>query len=203
MAGDFHVTVTFPKIHLHPEILDHLEAEEFYSSGKEKWNDPVSTLENCFDSSGLLVEIEHEENRYGELADLETLLKKHKVPYNRECSEGGGYVPEDYYYRPGEIEISVKTSDSEEYITSKDIQEALDKPNANLRTLIEELMDKNTSRNVKPLMDYTTATPLGRNKTAMERIDEVLAQLDAEEITQTEAFAQIAKIKEEENDDKE
>lgn len=200
MAGDFNVVVTFPSRCMHPEIMKHLEEAEFYSSGKEKWNDPVSTYENCLDKAGLIVEIEHEENRYGEISELEPLLKKHKVPYDRKCSEGGGYVPEDYYYRPGEIEISVKTSDSEEYITAKEIQQALDKPNANLRTLIEELMDKNTSRNVKPLMDYTTATPLGRNKTAMERIDEVLAELDAEEITQTEAFARIAKIKEEEKD---
>lgn len=202
MAGDFNVKVTFPHIRMHPEVMAHLEANEFYDSGKERWNDPVSTYENCVDDLGI-VEIEHEENSYGELGDLEALLKKHKIPYDRACSEGGGYVPEDYYYRPGEIEISVKTSDSEEYITAKDIQELLDNPNANLRTELEKLMDANTSRNVKPLSHYATATPLGRNKDAMERIDEVLAKLDAEEITQTEAFAQIAKIKEEENDDKE
>lgn len=200
--GYFQVEITFPARLIHPEVNQHLEEMEFYDSGKENYYDKVSLLKNCYaDKDNKFYMIEDSESGDGEIQGLEKLLKKHNIPYDRDCSSDDGYAADTMYFRPGVEDHIVKKSEGHEYIKVEDITNILTLPDHLLRIEIDKLLDINSSENVEPLETYTTETQLGQNKTAMERIDEVLAQLDAEEITQTEAFAQIAKIKEEENND--
>lgn len=194
--GYFHVEVTFPTRMLHPEIAQHLKEKQYYDSGKADYKDKESFLENCYvDEEKTLISIEEEDNQDGEIKELEKLLKKHNAAYDRSCSADDGFAADTLYVRPGKPDHTVKTSEDAEYIKVDDIKNALSLPDDQLRKTLEKLMAENSSEYVEPLDSYTVETEIGRNPEAMNSIDEVLAKLDAGELTEEEAFEQLKQLK--------
>lgn len=194
--GYFHVELTFPSRMLNEEIAQHLKDKEYYDSGKADYKDKVSLLENCYtDNTENFIMIEAEDTHDGKIEDLEKLLNKYNVPYDRSCGADDGFAADDTYVRPGKEDHTVKLSEGEEYIKIDDVVKVLDLPDHLLRIEIEKLVDENSSVNVEPLDNFLAETEIGRNPEAMGSIEEVLAKLDAGEITEEAAFEQLKLLK--------
>lgn len=151
-----------------------------------------------FDPNDHVTWLEFYETR-GDVEELEKVLKKHQIPFDRHCTAAEGNSPDMFYYRPElGIERRVEVNhDGDEVLTISRLKGMLQ--SNDIKKEIETFIHQNSSTSLPPIYDYTSETKLGRDKDTMSKIDQVLAKLDAGEINDAEAMQQIALIREAQN----
>lgn len=147
-----------------------------------------------FDPNKHVTWLEFYETR-GEVEELEKVLKDYQIPFDRWCSAAEGNSPDIFYYRPDiGLERRVEVNhDGCDVIEVSDLQGVL--KSSDVKTALEILIDQKTSENIRSIYDYTSETELGRNKNAMEQINDVLRSLDKGEIDNKKAMDLIADIR--------
>lgn len=131
----------------------------------------------------------------GYVEELDNVLKKYKVPFDRWCSAAEGNNPDILYYRPDmNLERVIPlTIDGEEYMLMSDVKRMMQSPNTKYE--LERYLAECTSEGIPDIYSYAHETPLGRDKKMVEAISKVLEAFDHDELTQDEALQKIAEIR--------